>query len=534
MNRRPWLLLLPALTACGDKGEDTEPVELTPWEDADLIGVANWDDDDGNGDSDWDDKIEDDNDQVALVFDASEAGDNEGTTLTLELDGDVDNIRVWFDGDRVLDDDEQEFELDDFEEDGAEFGVEFADTLVEGTLVVTLTDSEGDVLNEQTLTLLSAPLILNHHLQPATEVMSMEVSGGGGNRAFVQGFEDELGDMYSAYAANSYGWDVWLQDEIEFGTMVAPGHTMDFVIDSIRTNNGNALDKLPEEHFYGEDFGLGTWGEGRATSQDSFGNLEVSPPVTVDGVEYPFGRIYYGTWNRNGGLVSEMADKLEEQKVQDPFKLDVTFLCVGHVDEFQTFVPDPTAPKGFRWIVNDSDLAREFLEAMDPDTEIPQYRNDHGFSTVGEILDEEELWLMNDEIMVDYIEPAIEDMKTELGLDEEDIIRIPGMVEEVRGCGGTTVALIPGTANMTVVPDEDGNTKVFMPDPFLRASTNASAADPFKDEIESLIPASLEPIWLDDWDNYHIMLGEVHCGSNVIRTPIDNWWESARHLLGGD
>ena len=31
------------------------------------------------------------------------------------------------------------------------------------------------------------------------------------------------------------------------------------------------------------------------TSLDSFGNLEVSPPVTVDGKTYPLGRILIGS-----------------------------------------------------------------------------------------------------------------------------------------------------------------------------------------------------------------------------------------------
>ena len=68
------------------------------------------------------------------------------------------------------------------------------------------------------------------------------------------------------------------------------------VIDSIRDRG---LDPLPEAELEGNGVGVQTWGEGWATSQDPFGNLEASPPVTVDGVEYPFGRIYYGDWRRH-------------------------------------------------------------------------------------------------------------------------------------------------------------------------------------------------------------------------------------------
>ena len=30
--------------------------------------------------------------------------------------------------------------------------------------------------------------------------------------------------------------------------------------------------------------------------------------------------------------------------------------------------------------------------------------------------------------------------------------------------------------------------------------------------------------WVDDWEWYHMALGEVHCGSNVRRAPSGKWW----------
>lgn len=512
------------LASCGDKGEEEKTAALPVWDDIEHIGVANWDDDDANGQSDWDDELGDDEELGELSW---SAGEIEGGTLTLTLDASED-IRVWVDGEIVLDEETTEVSFEDFEE--VSVGVEFNDTLAEGVLTAELTADEGEVT--QVVSLLSAPLILNHHLQPVEMVMAMEYSGAGGNTDFIEVFEDVLGDRFEGFPVNRYQWDVWIQDEIEFGTMVSPAHTVDFVIDSIRMNNGGGLDDVPEDYFEGVDFGRRTWGAGGASSQDSFGNLEVSPPVNVDGVEYPFGRIFHGNW-RNGGITPKLTAMLDNQKVQKPFEIDVSFLCVGHVDEFQTFVPDSTAPKGFRWIVNDVQLARDYLEAQDPDMTLSRYQSGHGYGTIGDILDDDELWAMNEDIQVDYIDPVVDDFKAELGLTEDDIIRIPGIVEEVRGCGGTTVALIPGTANMTVVPLESGETHLFMPDPFLRVNPNI-ASDDFKTHIEGLLPAELEPHWLDDWEWYHLALGEVHCGSNVIRTPIANWWEEARHLIGGE
>jgi protein-arginine deiminase len=32
--------------------------------------------------------------------------------------------------------------------------------------------------------------------------------------------------------------------------------------------------------------------------------------------------------------------------------------------------------------------------------------------------------------------------------------------------------------------------------------------------------------FLDDWKEYHVILGEVHCSSNTLRTPVSaKWWE---------
>ena len=95
----------------------------------------------------------------------------------------------------------------------------------------------------------------------------------------------------------------------------------------------------------------GVWGNpGAATTFDAFGNLENSPPVTVDGVDYPFGRIYYGRSQGGVGMQLAMADFLSSQSVQEPFELDTTWLCVGHVDEFATVWRDLSAGPAVRQV----------------------------------------------------------------------------------------------------------------------------------------------------------------------------------------
>ncbi|ETE56494.1 hypothetical protein L345_17795, partial [Ophiophagus hannah] len=80
---------------------------------------------------------------------------------------------------------------------------------------------------------------------------------------------------------------------MEFGYIQAPHKTFPVVFDSPR-NRG--LKDFAFKKILGPDFGyVKRELSGRpATSLDSFGNLEVSPPVTVESKEYPLGRILIG------------------------------------------------------------------------------------------------------------------------------------------------------------------------------------------------------------------------------------------------
>jgi protein-arginine deiminase len=61
------------------------------------------------------------------------------------------------------------------------------------------------------------------------------------------------------------------------------------------------------------------------------------------------------------------------------------------------------------------------------------------------------------------------------------------------------------------------------------------------DLLEACVQVLLEDVgltvhWIDDWDTYHRNFGEVHCGTNVVRTPPEaepgysgpHWWEHYR------
>ncbi|MCK6504663.1 hypothetical protein L6R53_14875 [Myxococcota bacterium] len=490
-----------------------------------VFGVPNLDDDDDNRQQDWGDRgPAGDDDLSSLALPALEAGQR----LDLALAGDTDALRIWRDGAVLLDQASPEASLEGPLDDLL-LQVEFGDLRAQGTLSLALRDG-GAAAGEWTLDLVGAPLILNHHLQAGELEQAMAYDGRDGNTAFTSGFADELGAAFETYELTRYDWDVWIQDEIEHGTLTAPGLRIDVVLDSIRSQRGDYLDGLVDEMGGPGEAVLG-YGSGYATSQDSFGNLEVSPPVTVDGVSYPYGRIYWGA-SRSSRPHAALREMLEAQEVQAPFELDVSWLCVGHVDEFLTFLPDPDSDKGFVMWVADTTLGWEALEALDPDMEIPQYRTTHGYRTIGQILADTALLRVNEDVQAEGIDPNVERMMEHLGLEESDIVRVPALFEEYPGCGGATLSLVPGTINMTVWPADEG-VLAFLPDPFLRADVEDRSTDSFIPLIEALLPRDVEPVWLDDWDWYHALMGEVHCGSNTRRTPTATWWTEADHLMGG-
>ncbi len=412
--------------------------------------------------------------------------------------------------------------------DPVEVQVEFGDFNVDVDLTIEELDDTGAVLDTVTTRLRSSPMLLNNHLQTNESVVSVSVNSFFYDNQVMMGqYEAALGPLFTRIDGQSYGQDVWIQDEIQFAVGTTPdGGRMNVVIDSIRDRG---LDPYPENEWRGEDFGVETWGNGFANSLDSFGNLENAPPV--DG--YPMGRIYYGSVPSYSPRDQVLFDYLEMQSAQAPFAVDTSWLCVGHVDEIMTFVPDPAAPRGFRFVYSDSAMAWDVLEAMDPSTPLPRWAGpqNHNYDTVGEILADNGLRLLNDDIQADHLDPILQQMKSELGLLDEEIIMIPALFEEPRSCGRYVASLIPGMVNLVVVNEAGGTSKVFMADPFVRPDLGDQSLDPVIDAVEAVMPPSLELWFLDDWETYHMALGEVHCGTNETRDNDLDWWN---HDLGGN
>src|SRR5690606_16967743 len=259
------------------------------WEFGPLYAAPNMEDDDQDGKRDWLQLVFDDDDEVGtFVIPASSY--LAGETIRLTLSGQLDGVRFWHADQHVLGSGVEQplasYEIADASGDVV-LRYEFGEFFNVADLTLERVGANGEVVASATVETVSSPLIMNHHPQPAEHLWSVQTND---NQAFVQDYQQAIPDDLTLVPGAPYQPDRWIQDEIEFAFSTTPGGgRLDTVIDSIRDRG---LDKFPEDYFGPEvDWYIGTWGNSiNASTFDSFGNLDASPPV--DG--YPFGRIYYG------------------------------------------------------------------------------------------------------------------------------------------------------------------------------------------------------------------------------------------------
>ncbi|XP_024126092.1 protein-arginine deiminase type-2 [Oryzias melastigma] len=317
--------------------------------------------------------------------------------------------------------------------------------------------------------------------------------------------------------------DRWIQDEMEFGYIDSPHHRFPVVLDSPRDRE---LKNFPCKVLLGPDFGYVTREpqSEEVGDLDSFGNLEVSPPVTVNGKNYPLGRIIIGVafptakYGRN--MTKVVQDFLWAQRVQKPIALFSDWLVVGHVDEFMTFVPAPDR-KGFRLLLASPDAGYKLFRELK--------NNGHGQARMFDVFPKEKQTTV-DELLGNrflqnqnnYIQSCIDwnrdVLKKELGLDDEDIIELPILFKLDKKHEWRAEALYPDMVNMIVLGKNLGIPKPFGPKVNGRCALEA--------EMCSLMGGlGLTCTFIDDYYSYHKLHGEVHCGSNVRRKPFDfQWW----------
>ena len=133
-------------------------------------------------------------------------------------------------------------------------------------------------------------------------------------------------------------------------------------------------------------------------------------------------------------------------------------------------------------------------------------------TTISTLYNNDELIKHNKFLQRERIEPNIDLLKKELGLREEDFIRIPSFFDKYGA------AIIPNMVNSTIL-----NGHIFIVDP---SGPLIDGKDQLKREMRNLLSGlPLEPHFLDA-RQYHKWSGEVHCATNVRRKgDPSHWWE---------
>jgi protein-arginine deiminase len=117
------------------------------------------------------------------------------------------------------------------------------------------------------------------------------------------------------------------------------------------------------------------------------------------------------------------------------------------------------------------------------------------------------------------IDGQLATIKAETGLTDAEIVKIPTLFDNA---SGYSVAYQPGTVNGIYLSD----TVFGPPDPH---GPVIGGQDIFKVQMQSALqPYGVSVHFIEDWDLYHRLDGEVHCGSNTTRAIPANtkWWES--------
>lgn len=312
--------------------------------------------------------------------------------------------------------------------------------------------------------------------------------------------------------------DRWLQDEIEIGYSHTPNKTLPVVLDGPRDR---PLDDFAETGLLGPDFGwVGRTDETpRPDSLNSFGNLDCTPPLPG----YPLGRVLFGGAGHSDDtrhMSKVVTDFLYAQQVQPPVELYSSWLAVGHVDEFLTFVPWDNV-LGFKLLLASPRRAFEILadlsQAGKGGEPILSGRKDAGGRLIERPID----GMLNDQKLIaanaiyqrniDWNRTVL---KKEIGVSEAEILDIPVIyTPTLDGADALTANL----ANMVVLGKHLVTPKPFGP--------LVGGVCRFEADLQAALAPGLTVHFVDTWDFYHLANGGIHCGTNVRRGPhTAPWW----------
>ena len=267
------------------------------------------------------------------------------------------------------------------------------------------------------------------------------------------------------------------------------------------------------------------------SSYDSHGNHDLLQPYENGDQKFPFGRIATGS----GALKETMAFYAAQEVQGPPLVVKTSWLLVGHIDEVFSYVPANT-PRGWKLLVGSPKLARQMLEDAQAAGhgavtmfQGQEWYTDNGMApaeiSIDGVLADADLMAASQDAQAE-IDGMVETMKAEVGLTDDEMVEMPFLITEAFGL---KIAYNPGTANMLVVGEHLGVPKPWGP--------VIDGVDIFEKDLDERLGTGVNQLgsdgmglvvhFVDDWEWYHALDGEVHCGSNVDAAPPagDQWWK---------
>jgi protein-arginine deiminase len=345
--------------------------------------------------------------------------------------------------------------------------------------------------------------------------------------------------------------DVWAQDIVEPGYTSMPGPdgliTLQVMVRSAQPSRvaGRQVFEYLRTTGRGAVYGF----VGIRDEVNSMGNLETIPPYTLRENSYPAGRVIQGA---HGPLEPHIYDYMRAQEVQDPLILDLLildadWLAVGHVDEFIQFLPAKNSRHGWVLFVADPVGGIEILKkaVRDGHGDVPAFSRKNATrppfgppdayvpgGSISELLAIPEFVKKND-MFTERIERVREVLQQETGIPDSDIYKVPSVFETgvcsgpdegispERNCSENHgAALYPGVINGLVLSD----TEYLSPNPWGPVIGGVDIMVEATNEVYGRI--GYHVTYIDDWYSHHVGGGEVHCGSNSIRTVSVPWWRN--------
>ncbi|KAL1882883.1 hypothetical protein Daus18300_000521 [Diaporthe australafricana] len=445
---------------------------------------------------------------------------------------------------------------------GLKLGIDARDTRRpggwDGRTTISFTVTDGTVNSTDMVMLRVAPILTHNHLQSVDRVLTTAGNGNVTKPDLQQKFALDLSRIVASKGIEDPVYefeqgDVWAQDFFEAGYTSMPGPNgtiaMRIIVRSSEDNrdSGRQVFEDLREAGVGAVQHLGGVFDGIS----SMGNLETIPPYEHNGTKYPAGRIITGS---HGEKDHHTLDYMEAQEVQDPLTLDTDWLAVGHVDEFVQFVAANTT-RGWAIVVADpeaglellrgvqrigkgstnafsrpeaNDIEENSLESTPPapgadfkDSNITGRDLAHTTSALRQLTVD---GVLADTAMRDLnaacarrISANIVILKEATGVTDEEIYRLPSVFSYHENSPKAD-AFYPGMINGLVL----SRTDYVSPKPW---GPLVDGKDIFEEAANSIYAkVGLEVTYLDVWVTHHIMMGEVHCGTNTFRQIDEAWW----------